>query len=71
MALIGALRLTPVGGPEMDIHDDNTAAFTRVGRSITCRGTSITEENMAEAHTTHTVLSVTGCIRFLKFIFNL
>ena len=25
---------------------------------------------MAEVHTTHTVLSVTGCVRFSKFIFG-
>ena len=71
MALIGALCITPVGVPEMAIHDENPAAFTRVGRSIKCRGTSLTQENMAEELTTHTVLSVTGCFRFLNLIFNL
>ena len=60
------LCITPVGVPEMATHDENTAAFTRVRRIIKCCGTSITEENMAEELTTHTVLSVTGCVRFFK-----
>ena len=52
---------------EMAIHDAKTAAFMQVEEVSQCCGTSITiEENMAEALTTHTVLSVTGCVRFFK-----
>ena len=51
----------------MAIHDAKTAAFMQVEEVSQCCGTSITiEENMAEALTTHTVLSVMGCVRFFK-----
>ena len=57
----------PVSVTEMAIHDAKTAAFIQVEEVSQCCGTLITiEENMAEAHTTHTVLSVTGCVRFFK-----
>ena len=66
---VDSLCITPVCVTEMAIHDAKTAAFIQVEEVSQCCGTSITiEENMAEALTTHTVLSVTGCVRFFKFI---
>ena len=61
----------PVSVTEMAIHDANTAAFTQVEGVSQCCNTSTTEENMAEVHTTHALRSVTGCVRFSKFIFHL
>ena len=63
---VEALYFAPVGITEMAIHDATTAAFLQVEEVPLCCDTTITEGTMAEELTTHTVLSVTGCVRFFK-----